>query len=160
CCNLCLGLIDTRHRFSDARILQLPLAKVFLNTSPRSRNSGIGLINLGPIIIVLQLDEKVTLVHLLVVRDIYHAHNACHLGTERSKVAANVSIICNLFDLATFPSIPVTCDGDQNSQSENHHENWRYVALPPGTSARNGLICTDLWRHRFRYGRRGSSGQW
>src|ERR1700686_778331 len=125
CCNLRLCLIDTDHSFSDARILQLPLAKIFLNASTRSRNCSIGLINLCPIVIVLQLDQEVALVLLLVVGHIHRAHNACHLGTERSKVAANVSIICNLFDLATFPRIPVTCDGDQNGQSEKHHEDGR-----------------------------------
>src|SRR6266446_7417021 len=94
-CNLRLCLIDTGHRFSDARILQLPLAKIFLNARTRSRNCGIGLINLRPIVIVLQLDEEIALVDVLVVGYIRRAHNACHLGTERGKVAANVSIICN-----------------------------------------------------------------
>src|SRR6266481_97919 len=73
CCNLRLCLIDTGHRFSDARILQLPLAKIFLNARTRSRNCGIGLINLGPIVIVLQLDEEVTLMDLLVVGHSHHA---------------------------------------------------------------------------------------
>jgi len=112
--NLRLCVIDTGHRFSDARILQLPLAKIFLYARTRSRNCGIGLINLRPIVIVLQLDEEVALVDLLVVGHIHRAHNACHLGSERSKSAANVCIICNLFDLGTFPPIPVMCDGDQN----------------------------------------------
>src|SRR6266851_7178403 len=137
CCNLRLCLIDTGHSFRDARILQLALAKIFLNARTRSRNCGVGLIDLCPIVIVLQLDEEVALVDLLVVSHLHCAHDSRYLGTERGKVAANVSIICNLVDLATFPRIPVTCDGDQNGQSENHHENWRYVALPPGTSARN-----------------------
>src|ERR1700674_3514440 len=159
-CNLRLCLIDTRQRFVYARILQLPLAKIFLNARTRSRNCGIGLINLRLIVIVLQLDEEVALVNLLVVSHLHRAHDSRYLGTERGNVAANVSIICNLVDLATFPRIPVTCDGDQNGQSENHHESWRYVALPPGTSARNGLICTDLWRRRFRCGCRRSSGHW
>src|SRR5258708_6242328 len=159
-CDLRLCLIDTGQRFVYARILQLALAEIFLNPGTRTRNCRSGLIYLGLIVIVLQLDEEVALVNLLVVSHIHRAHNTCHLGTERSKIATNVSIICNLFDLATFPRIPVTCDGDQNDQSENHHENWRCVALPLSTSARNGLICTDLWRHRFRFGRRGFSGHW
>ena len=60
---------------------------------------------------------------LLVVRHVDCAHDARNLGTERSKVAANVSIICDLFDLAAFPRIPVTRNGDQDCQSEKHHEN-------------------------------------
>src|SRR6266851_1586504 len=160
CCNLRSCLIDTGHRFSDARVLQLPLAKIFLNARTRSRNCGIGLINLRLIVIVLQLDEEVALVDLLVVGHIHRAHNACNLGTERSKVAANVSIIRNLLYLSTFPCVPVMCDGDQNGQSKKHHEKWGYVALPPGTLARHCLICTDLWRYRSRYGRRRSSRHW
>src|SRR5689334_24687334 len=39
-----------------------------------------------------------------------------------SNVAANVSIICALFDLATFPCIPVTCDGNQNRSEEHTSE--------------------------------------
>jgi hypothetical protein len=58
-----VGLIDTRQRFRDAHILQLALTEIFLNVSTRSRNCGIGLINLRPIVIVLQLDEEVALVY-------------------------------------------------------------------------------------------------
>src|SRR6266481_4714422 len=76
CCNLRLCLIDTGHRFSDARILQLPLAKIFLNARTRSRNCGVGLIDLCLIVIVLQLDEEIALVHLLVVSHIHCAHDA------------------------------------------------------------------------------------
>jgi hypothetical protein len=75
--------------------------------------------------------------YLLVVRHIDCVHNARHLGAERSQVAANVSIIRDLFNLAAFPCIPVTRDGDQNSQSEKQHENGRYIVLPPRTLARN-----------------------
>src|SRR5258707_3905525 len=71
CCNLRLCLIDTGHRFSDARILQLPLAKIFFNARTSSSNCGIGLIKLGLIVIVLQLDEEVALVDLLIVRHIH-----------------------------------------------------------------------------------------
>src|SRR3954471_23770294 len=105
-CNLRVCLIDTGYRFSDARILQLPLAEIFLNPGTRSRNCGTGLINLRPIVIVLQLDKEVALVNLLVVSHLHGAHDCRYLGAERSKIAANVSIVCNLFDLATFPRIP------------------------------------------------------
>src|SRR5258708_2052429 len=97
-CNLRLCLIDTGHRFSDARVLQLPLAKIFLNARTRSRNCGSGLINLRPIVIVLQLDEEVTLVNLLVVSHIHCADDSRYLGTERSKIAADLSVIPNLLD--------------------------------------------------------------
>src|ERR1700746_1097716 len=98
--------------------------------------------------------------YLLVVGHIHCAHDACHLRAERSKFHTNVSIIRNLLCFSAFPCIPVTRDGDQNGQSEKHHEDGRYVVLPPATAARNCLICTDLWRHRFRHWWRGSSGHW
>src|SRR5258706_1341655 len=137
CCSLRVGLIDPGNGFSDGRVLQLPLPKISLNARTRSRNCGVGLINLGLIVIVLQFDKEVALADLLIVSHIHRAHDSRYLGTERGKVAANVSIICNLFGPATFPRIPITCDGDQNGQSENHHENWRCVALPLSTSPRN-----------------------
>src|SRR5467141_1048270 len=89
-CNLRLCLIDTGHRFSDARILQLTLAKIFLNARTRSRNCGVGLIDLCLIVIVLQFDEEIALVYQLVVSHIHRAHDSRYLGAERSKVTANV----------------------------------------------------------------------
>ncbi len=68
-CNLRLCLIDTGHRFSDARVLQLPLPM-------SSRNCGVGLIDLCLIVIVLQFDEEIALVHQLVVSHIHRAHDA------------------------------------------------------------------------------------
>src|SRR5258708_3325474 len=160
CCNLRLCLIDTRQRSVYPRILQLALAEIFLNAATRSLNCRLALIDLGLIVIILQFDEEIALVNLLVVSRAHRAHDACHLGAERGKVAANVSIIRDLLYLSAFPCVPVTRDGDHNGHSEKHHENWSYVALPPGTLARHRLICADFWRHRFRYGRRGSIRHW
>src|ERR1700733_3038187 len=111
-CNLCLCLIDACQRFRDARILQLALAKIFHNAGTRRLNCRFGLIHLRMIVIILQFDQEIAPMHLLVVRPLDCAHDARHFGTERSKVAANVSIICDLFDLAAFPRIPVARDGD------------------------------------------------
>jgi hypothetical protein len=74
--NLRVGLIDTRQRFVDARILQLALPKIFLNAGTRSLNRRFGLIHLGLIVIVLQFDKEIALVYLLVVRHIHRAHDA------------------------------------------------------------------------------------
>src|ERR1700733_7430314 len=113
-CNLRLCLINTRQRFRDARILQLALPKILLDAGACSLNCRFGLIHLSPVVIVLQFEEEIALTYLLVVRHVDCAHDARYLRTERRKVAANVSIICNLFNLASFPRIPVTRDGDQN----------------------------------------------
>src|SRR5260370_8870607 len=79
CCNLRLCLIDTRHRFSDARVLQLPLAKIFLNARTRSRNRGIGLIDLRPIVLVLQLDKDVALLNLYLAIHPHFTHVSRYL---------------------------------------------------------------------------------
>src|ERR1700733_6029783 len=157
-CNLCLCLIDAGQCFRDARILQLALAKIFLNAGTRRLNCRFGLIHLRLIVIMLQFDQEIAPMHLLVVRPLDCAHDARHFGTERSKVAANVSIICDLFDLAAFPRIPVARDGDQNGQSEKHHKNGSYIVLPPGALARDRLIRIALRRQWLRD--RRSLGHW
>ena len=121
-CDLCLCLIDARERFRDTRILQLALAKILLNAGTPRLNCGFGLIHLRPVVIILQFDEEIALVYLLVVRHVDGAHDTRHLRTERGKVAANVSVIGGLFDLAAFPRIPITSNRDQDSQSEKHHK--------------------------------------
>ena len=73
--------------------------------------------------------------HLPVIRHVDSAYDARHLGTERSEVTANVSVIRDLFDLPAFPRIPVARDGDQNSQREKQYKNGSYVVSPPRTSA-------------------------
>src|SRR6202041_2398866 len=98
--------------------------------------------------------------YLLVVRHVDGAHDGRHLSTKWSKVAANVSIICDLFDLPALPGIPVTRNGDQNGQSEKHHKDGSYQALPPGTWARNWLICINFGRNRSRNRRPGSRRHW
>jgi len=52
-------------------------------------------------------------VHSLKVGHMNRAHDAGHLGAQRRKIAADVSIISYLFDLAALPRIPVASDGDE-----------------------------------------------
>src|SRR5580692_5158483 len=65
-CNLCLCLIDAGQCFRDARILQLALAKIFLNAGTRRLNCRFGLIHLRLIVIMLQFDQEIALMDLLV----------------------------------------------------------------------------------------------
>src|SRR5580692_5492448 len=58
-CNLCLCLIDAGQCFRDARILQLALAKIFLNAGTRRLNCRFGLIHLRLIVIMLQFDQEI-----------------------------------------------------------------------------------------------------
>ncbi len=62
---------------------------------------------------------------LLVVRHIDGADDGCHFRAERSKVAANISIVGHLFSLVAFPGIPITRERNQDCQSQKNHENGR-----------------------------------
>src|SRR5271157_1837265 len=83
CCrNLRLCLIDSRERLLNASVLQLALAKVVLDGSFGSIHRRIRLSNLRLIVIVLQLNQEVSLVHLLIIGDSYVPDNPGNLGTE------------------------------------------------------------------------------
>ena len=56
--------------------------------------------------------------YLLIVGNDYISNDSGHLRTERSEITANKSIVGNLFDMTTFPGIPVPGNSDQDSQSE------------------------------------------
>src|SRR6202162_10748 len=112
--DLRLGLIDTGERFRYTRVLQIALATVVYDGSTGSLNCRSGLVSLCPVIVVLQFDNEVALVYLLKIGYMNCAHDSGHLGAQRCKVAADVSIISYLFDLAALPRIPVASNGDQN----------------------------------------------
>src|ERR1700722_18456358 len=109
--DLRLCLIDTGERFGYTRVLQLALPTVVFDGSTGSLNGCAGLVNLCPVIVVLQFDNEVALVYSLKVGHMNRAHDAGHLGAQRCKVAADVSIISYLFDFAALPRIPVASDG-------------------------------------------------
>ena len=130
CRNLGFSLVDSSKRLIDASVLQLALAKVVLDGSPGGLYGRIRLGNLRLIIVVLQFNDEVPFVYLLIVGDGYTSNDSGHLRTERREIAANISIVSNLFDMATFPGIPVPGNGNQDSQSEEYDQNGRKVFLP------------------------------
>src|SRR6266852_4923233 len=112
--DLRLCLIDTGKRFGCTRVLQLALAKVVFDGGTGCLNCRTGLVNLCPVVVVLQFHNKVAFVYSLKVGHVNRAHDAGHLGAQRRKIAADVSIISHLFDLAALPRISVASDRDQN----------------------------------------------
>src|SRR5580704_9379465 len=114
CGDLRLCLIYTGKSFGYPHVLQLALATVVFDSSTGSLNCCAGLVSLCPVIVVLQFDNEVALVYSLKVGHMNRAHDAGHLGAQRCKVAADVSIISYLFDLAALPRIPVASDSNQN----------------------------------------------
>ena len=84
--------------------------------------------------------------HLLIVRDVYAPNDAGNLGAERGEVAANVSVVGNLFRFAAFPGIPVPGNGNQDRESEQYNQDRRDVSLP----TRGRLSCALLFARQFR----------
>ena len=107
-------MIDTGKRFGYPRVLQLALATVVFDGGTGCLNCRTCLVNLRPVVVVLQFHNKVAFVYSLKVGYMNCAHDAGHLGAQRRKIAADVSIISYLFDLAALPRIPVASDSDQN----------------------------------------------
>jgi len=105
------------------------------------------LVNLRPVIVILQFDDEVALAYLLIVGDVNRAYGASHLGAQRCQVAANVRIVGDLFELATFPRIPVPGEGHQHGRGEQHHQNRRQVGPPSRPAARRSGRRIDVsWR--------------
>jgi hypothetical protein len=130
CRNLSFSLVDSSKRLIDASVFELTLAKVVLDGSPGGLDSRIRLGNLRLIIVVLKFNDEVSLVYLLIVGDAYTLDDSGHLRTEGGEIAANISIVGNLFNMATFPGIPVPGHGNQDSQSEEYDQHGRKVILP------------------------------
>jgi hypothetical protein len=82
------------------------------------------------IIAVLEFNDEVSLVYLLIVGNGYISNDSGHLRTERGEIAANIGIVGNLFNMATFPGIPVPGQGNQDSQTEKYDQHRRNVFLP------------------------------
>src|SRR5258706_9451533 len=158
--NLGLCLIDAGKRFVYTRVLQLALAAVVFDRRTGSRNCRTGLVNLCPIIVILQFDDQIALAYLLKVFHVNRTHDGRHLGAQRRKGASDGSIISYLFDLAALPRIPVASDRDQNGQSEHHDKEGSHVLFPSGTAARSGRRFIAFGRQRFRRGGGGSSRYW
>src|SRR5271157_3486569 len=75
----------------------------------------------------LQLNQKLSFVYLLVIGDRYISDNAGNLGAEWGKVAANIGVIGDLVNLAALPGIPVSSNGNNDSDSEQHYQNGSQV---------------------------------
>src|SRR5208337_4973103 len=109
-----------------------------------SLDGGIGLSNLRLIVIVLKLNQELSLVYLLVIGDSYVADNAGNFGTEWCEVAANIGVIGDLVNLTALPGIPVSSNGNNDSDSEQHYQYGSQVLYPLGATL--GCILPCVWR--------------
>src|ERR1700731_256585 len=156
CSDLRFGLINAGKRFGDLGVLQLALATIVFDGGTGSFNGRGGLVNLRAVVVVLQFDNEVTFVHSLIVGHMHRAHDTGHLGAQRCKVAADVSVISHLFDFAALPGIPVASDGDQDRQGERHNKERSYELLPSGATVR-GRGSFAVSGQRFGHGGGGFS---
>jgi hypothetical protein len=118
--NLGFSLIDSGKRSINASVFELTLAKVVLDGSLGRLHGRIRLGNLRLIIIVLKFNDEISLMYLLIVGNGHTLNDSGHLRTERGEIAANIGIVGNLFEMATFPGIPVPDQGNQDGQSEEY----------------------------------------
>ena len=102
--DLRLGLIDSGECALNPAVLKLALPVIVLDCSFRSLNRGGGLIQLGLKIVIVQLDDQLSLVHLLVIRDFHVPHDARNFCAEGSQIAAYVGIIRDLFNPPALPA--------------------------------------------------------
>src|SRR5260370_7680535 len=79
CGDLCLCLIDTGKRFGYTRVLQLALATVVFDGGTCCLNCCTGLVNLCPVVVVLQFHNEVALVDPLKLRYANPPHHTGHL---------------------------------------------------------------------------------
>ncbi len=128
--NLGFSLIDSGKRPINACILKLTLAKVILDGSFGRLYGRIRLGNLRLIVVVLKFNQEISLVYLLIVGNVYTSNDSGHLRAERGQIAANIGIVGNLFEMATFPGIPVPGQGNQDSQSKEYDHYRRNVFQP------------------------------
>src|SRR5437667_3014707 len=123
CCDLRFCLIDSGESAFDTRILKLALASIVFNRSLRSRDRRSCLCYLGLVIVILQLNQKVSLMHLLEVRDLYVPNDPRNFGAERCEVAPHVGVVRHLLDSAALPGIPVPRDrGYHGSCKQDDHD--------------------------------------
>ena len=128
--DLCLCLIDTGTRAINFGVLQLALPVIVLDGSFRSLNRSGSLIQLRSEIVIVQLDDQLSLAHLLIIRDLHIPHDARNFCAQRSEIAAYIGIICHLFDPPTLPGVPVPSDRDEDHSSEQHDQSG-HDEFPP-----------------------------
>src|SRR5690348_3771463 len=157
CGNVRLRLINPGKRLGDPRILQLALAAVVYDGGAGCLHCCSGLVNLRSVVIVLQFHNEVAFVYWLKVGHMHCAYDASHLGAQRRDIAADVSIISYLYDLAALPRIPVTSDGDENCHGERHNKEGSQELFPSPSARRSGCRLFAFWRQRLRHGGGGVS---
>ena len=102
--DLCLCLIDSGECALNPAVLKLALPVIVLDGSFRSLYRCGGLIQLGLEIVIVQLDDQLSLAHLLIIGDLHVPHDACNLCAQRSQIAAYIGIVCDLFNPSALPA--------------------------------------------------------
>jgi hypothetical protein len=116
-----LGRRNGALRLGDLGVL-LGLARLqVLDRGFRHRNIGLGLVDAGLVVVVLDLDQKLVGLDALEIVDGHLAEIALDLGAERREVAFNVGVVRGLRDVRTDPGVPARREQDRNRRRD--HQN-------------------------------------
>jgi hypothetical protein len=85
------------------------------------RDIGLGLVDAGLVVVVLDLDQKLICLDALEILNGHLAEIAVDLGAERREVAFDVGVVRGLRDVRTDPGVPARREQDCNRRSD--HQN-------------------------------------
>jgi hypothetical protein len=119
-------LIDLGERPFDLGVLQFTLSAIVLKRRLGGVDPRGGLRYLRFVIVVVELDQEVTLVNDLIIVDFHFSNDARDFRAQRGKITTNISIIGYLLNPCSLPADPVTrhchnhrpgqCDYNQRRQ--------------------------------------------
>src|SRR5437762_5685525 len=166
CCDLRFCLIDSGESAFDTRILKLALASIVFNRSLRSRDRRSCLCYLGLVIVIFQLNQKVSLMHLLEVGDLDIPNYPGNLRAERRQVPPHVGVVRHLLDSAALPGIPVPRDRGYHGSRKQDDQHGSSIGQPfrlvgwcgsGGDRGRRYISLCGVWRRRGNGGLRRRS---
>src|SRR5262249_42462241 len=128
--DLGLGLIDSGECLLNTCMLKFALATIVLQRSFGCFHGSNGLCDLGLEVVILQLDQKISLVYLLEIRNFHVFDDAGYFRAKRREIATHIGIVGHLLDSSSLPCIPVTRDRGDDCDCQQDHHNRRHVFLP------------------------------
>src|SRR5215469_6576571 len=115
-------LIDSGECPIDLGILKLALAAIVFDGGFCSFDRGASLLHLSFVIVIVKLNDQVSLVHRLVVGNGNFFNKASDLCAERGYVSADVCVVRDLFNPSALPSVPVPSNCEHNRRSKQHNQ--------------------------------------
>ena len=147
-----LGPLDCRLRLIDHRRLQQPLLVDGLDRRLGVGDIRLGLLQLGAVIVVVDLHQQVAGFDLLEVAYGDVADIAWNLGGERSQIGVQVGVVRGLQDGRSHPPIPFVGDEFDEARDQNQDEQSEGDANPSGGSRRRERMMRRISRGASGFG--------